>query len=136
MNTDLKIGDYVKTDSGRIGKIIDIDDKQIYPYLVDCGGFHCAYSAKELTIIHYSGYGSPNTKIRRFDTSVNPTMQKLENVVDSLMQTSSNTGYETIRETRKKEGRCEECGELLPISVHGLGECKQHPKPLPPDFKQ
>lgn len=41
-----------------------------------------------------------------------------------------------VKAKRKAEGRCEECGELLPMSVHGLGECPQHPTPLPPDFKQ
>ena len=29
----------------------------------------------------------------------------------------------------KEEGRCEECGTLLPMSIWGLGECPNHPKP-------
>ncbi len=29
----------------------------------------------------------------------------------------------------KEEGKCEECGLLLPMSIHGLGDCPQHPKP-------
>ncbi len=29
----------------------------------------------------------------------------------------------------KNEGRCQECGTLLPMSIWGLGECPQHPKP-------
>lgn len=28
----------------------------------------------------------------------------------------------------KKEGRCEECGDLLPMSIWGLGDCPKHPK--------
>jgi hypothetical protein len=40
------------------------------------------------------------------------------------------------RATWKAEGKCETCGELLPMSIHGLGECPKHPKQLPPDFKQ
>ena len=44
--------------------------------------------------------------------------------------------YQSKREERKREGRCEECGALLPMSIHGLGECPSHPKPLPPNFKQ
>jgi hypothetical protein len=40
------------------------------------------------------------------------------------------------RATWKAEGKCETCGDLLPMSIHGLGECPKHPKQLPPDFKQ
>lgn len=31
----------------------------------------------------------------------------------------------------KSEGRCEFCGDLLPISIWGLGECPKHSKPKP-----
>lgn len=31
----------------------------------------------------------------------------------------------------KEEGRCQECGTLLPMSVWGLGECPNHPAPPP-----
>lgn len=33
------------------------------------------------------------------------------------------TYTDTLKEQRRKEGRCEECGELLPMSIHGLLEC-------------
>jgi hypothetical protein len=36
----------------------------------------------------------------------------------------------------RAEGRCESCGDLLPMSIHGLGECPKHPKPLDPNFRQ
>jgi hypothetical protein len=34
------------------------------------------------------------------------------------------------KKTWKDEGRCQECGTLLPISIWGLGECPNHPKPV------
>ena len=36
----------------------------------------------------------------------------------------------------KEEGKCEECGTLLPMSIHGLCECPSHPAKLPEGFKQ
>lgn len=36
------------------------------------------------------------------------------------------------RKKRKEAGQCEECGELLPMTRFGLGECPQHPKPAGP----
>lgn len=32
---------------------------------------------------------------------------------------------ETLREERKKLGRCVKCGILLPITIHGLQPCKE-----------
>ncbi len=50
----------------------------------------------------------------------------------------SNYGYvsDEDRKKRKEAGQCEECGTLLPMSIHGMGECPHHPKPLPPGHKQ
>lgn len=36
-----------------------------------------------------------------------------------------------VKAKRRREGRCEECGELLPMTRFGLGECPQHPTEKP-----
>lgn len=36
----------------------------------------------------------------------------------------SQTFNDTLRTQRRKEGRCEECGELRPMTAFGLGDCK------------
>lgn len=42
-------------------------------------------------------------------------------------------GHDSHSDDQKKkwkdEGRCQECGHLLPMSIWGLGECPYHPKP-------
>lgn len=34
---------------------------------------------------------------------------------------------EEDKKKRKEEGRCETCGELRPMSIHGLLDCPEHP---------
>jgi hypothetical protein len=44
-----------------------------------------------------------------------------------------NTDYpsEEERQLRKENGCCLKCGDLLPMSVWGLGDCPKHPKAMP-----
>lgn len=56
----------------------------------------------------------------------------------SFPQINFSEGWATDEERakRKAKGECEECGKLLPMTIFGLGECPDHPKPLPPNHKQ
>ena len=130
---------YIKT-VGQSGEITDVSSapSATFPYYImrdsGMGGLHGDHELELISRtfaqhshVNLTGAYGPGYSFSAAD--LNPDLPKPS-------QAQAGSSYEDERKKRRENGDCEECGKPLPMSIHGLLECPDHPKPLPPGFKQ
>lgn len=131
-----KVGDWVTTPSiFGYGQITQIDTKPsiVNRFYVEFGGSGGSYwmHESELTLMPSTAanWTAPTTGNYHVSSTFNLPANTQINPIHIYRVADTHTPYssETLRAERKAEGRCLECGDLLPMSSWGLGECPTHP---------
>lgn len=125
---NFKVGDLVKIkSSGSFGQIVRLEagDPEIYVVEVGAARFWCSAAGLEIVAQSITSYGPLTWTDAVPATRINATMDGF------WIGESDSEEKKKLREQRKKEGRCQECGDLLPMSIHGLLDCPKHPSAPP-----
>jgi hypothetical protein len=126
-----KVGDYVmEKGSVREAVVILVDDTQLtstFPYLVEYveGGNRVFVAEREIEPIWPTSlYNKCHTFSKCHTFTLLPT-----SVDGQWLGDYDHSSRDEQKKKWKEEGRCEECGHLREMSIHGLLDCPYHPKP-------